>query len=82
MRGLLKHTETIAALVLGLCVSLVAQVSKDQVILQQSSLLKTMGREDRKFSIHNGNKILTRFYNFGGIGDWTIAGRTTRASTP
>jgi len=34
-----------------------------------------MGREDRKFSTHNGNKILTRFYNFGGIGDWTIAGR-------
>jgi hypothetical protein len=38
-------------------------------------LYKTFGREDRKFSVHNGNQILTRFYNYGGIGDWTISGR-------
>ncbi|NOZ03863.1 MAG: hypothetical protein GXO92_04535 [FCB group bacterium] len=36
---------------------------------------KIQGRQDRKFSVHNGNKILTRFYNYGGIGDWTISGR-------
>ncbi|RMF07410.1 MAG: hypothetical protein D6762_07565 [Candidatus Neomarinimicrobiota bacterium] len=36
---------------------------------------KAMSREDRKVSVHNGNKILTRFYNYGGIGDWTIGGR-------
>lgn len=51
-----------------------AQISKRDIILPPSSA-KTAGYADRKHSIHNGNKILTRFYNYGGIGNWTIAGR-------
>ncbi len=42
---------------------------------RQGEYAFAMDRSDRKYSVHNGNKILTRFYNFGGIGDWTISGR-------
>jgi hypothetical protein len=51
------------------------QVSKQDKPKPRGAVSKAMGREDRKFSVHNGNKILTRFYNYGGIGDWTIGGR-------
>ncbi|MFQ6606114.1 MAG: hypothetical protein ACE5DP_00450 [Fidelibacterota bacterium] len=52
-----------------------SQVSKQDKPKPRRAVSKAMGREDRKFSVHNGNKILTRFYNYGGIGDWTIGGR-------
>ncbi|MFQ6613410.1 MAG: hypothetical protein ACE5D1_01080 [Fidelibacterota bacterium] len=52
-----------------------AQPLKKPLTLPTRSLAKAMSREDRKVSVHNGNKILTRFYNYGGIGDWTIGGR-------
>jgi len=42
---------------------------------KKRAMMKIASYEDRKFSIHNGNKVLTRFYNYGGIGDWTISGR-------
>ncbi|NOZ56492.1 MAG: hypothetical protein GXO73_06855, partial [Calditrichaeota bacterium] len=38
-------------------------------------LRKAAGPEDRKKGIHDGNKILTLFYNDGGIGDWTLGSR-------
>jgi hypothetical protein len=34
------------------------------------SLLKETGKEDRKIGIHDGNKILTIFFNSGCIGNW------------
>jgi hypothetical protein len=55
-----------------------AQLSKEDVLRKtrsQPEPATPAGRTDRKFSVHNGNKILTRFYNYGGIGDWTITGR-------
>ncbi|NOZ74752.1 MAG: hypothetical protein GXO90_05160 [FCB group bacterium] len=52
-----------------------AQPLKKPVVLPSRPLPKAASREDRKVSVHNGNKILTRFYNYGGIGDWTIGGR-------
>ncbi|MBP7460973.1 MAG: hypothetical protein KBA26_06755 [Candidatus Delongbacteria bacterium] len=33
-------------------------------------LFKTAGKADRKYNVHDGNKILTVFFNFGGIGEW------------
>lgn len=33
-------------------------------------LFKTAGKSDRKFNVHDGNKILTVFFNFGCIGEW------------
>lgn len=35
-----------------------------------SSLAKAMGREHRKEGIHDGNNILTIFFNYGDIGNW------------
>ena len=35
-------------------------------------LKKPLGREDRKEGIHDGNMILTVFYNYGCIGQWWI----------
>ncbi len=34
------------------------------------SLKKTAGREHRKEGIHDGNNILTVFFNYGDIGNW------------
>ena len=36
------------------------------------SLKKSLGREHRKEGIHDGNQILTVFYNYGCIGQWWI----------
>ena len=36
-------------------------------------LAKASASDDRKSGIHDGNKILTILYNYGGIGDWTIS---------
>ncbi|MDZ7338108.1 MAG: hypothetical protein ONB30_06195, partial [candidate division KSB1 bacterium] len=33
-------------------------------------LPKPTGHEDRKSGIHDGNKIMTIFYNYGSIGNW------------
>ena len=30
---------------------------------------KIMGRDDRKYGDHSGNRVLCRFYNHGSIGD-------------
>lgn len=70
-----RSGNRIALVFLGLLCVLSGQTTKEQVVLQKQPVQKLLGRTDRKFSVHNGNKILTRFYNFGGIGDWTIAGR-------
>ena len=51
------------------------QPPKRDIPLPNPGLAKVASREDRKVSVHNGNKVLTRFYNYGGIGDWTIGGR-------
>ena len=32
-----------------------------------------MGREDRKDGVHSGNRVLTRIYNHGAIGDLSSA---------
>lgn len=42
---------------------------------RDAALEKPTAAVDRKYNIHDGNKILTRIYNFGGIGDWTIGNR-------
>ncbi|MDZ7270597.1 MAG: hypothetical protein ONB17_03180 [candidate division KSB1 bacterium] len=35
-----------------------------------TQLPKPTGHEDRKSGIHDGNKIMTIFYNYGSIGNW------------
>jgi len=45
-------------------------------------LLKSRGREHRKKGIHDGNKILTVFYNFGGIGNGTVTPRVESGIYP
>jgi len=35
-----------------------------------NKLNKIAGPEDRKYNIHDGNKILTIFFNYGDIGEW------------
>jgi len=44
--------------------------SKPVIILK-----KIKGREHRKEGIHDGNNVLTVFYNYGGIGNWWEGGR-------
>jgi len=34
------------------------------------NLKKVLGHEHRKEGIHDGNNVLTIFYNYGGIGNW------------
>ncbi|UCD37410.1 MAG: hypothetical protein JSW54_11340, partial [Fidelibacterota bacterium] len=72
-----KHT-LISLLLLVIPLAIHAQKTKSDVLQQERALSKAAeaaASGDRKFSVHNGNKILTRFYNYGGIGDWTITGR-------
>ena len=45
-------------------------------------LSKIIGYEDRKMGIHDGNKIYTIFYNFGGIGNWTAGMRVQSGVYP
>ena len=40
-----------------------------KVIEGIESRAKSLDVTDRKYGDHNGNRILNRFYNFGGIGD-------------
>ena len=42
----------------------------------------TVGAVDRKSGIMDGNLILTLFYNFGGIGNWGLAGRLNSGIYP
>ena len=37
--------------------------------MRKNSVAKTIGREDRKDGVHSGNRVLTRIYNHGAIGD-------------
>jgi len=43
---------------------------------------ETTSLVDRKSGIMDGNLILTLFYNFGGIGNWSIAGRLNSGIYP
>ena len=38
-------------------------------LMMNKSVAKVMGREDRKDGVHSGNRVLTRIYNHGAIGD-------------
>ena len=38
-------------------------------LIRNNSVAKIMGREDRKDGVHSGNRVLTRIYNHGAIGD-------------
>ena len=38
-------------------------------LMRKNSVAKTIGREDRKDGVHSGNRVLTRIYNHGAIGD-------------
>lgn len=42
----------------------------DGKVSGKSSLSKTLGHEHRKRGIHDGNNILTVFFNYGCIGNW------------
>ena len=42
---------------------------KKKLFNKTNSVAKTLGREDRKYGDHSGNRVLCRFYNFGSIGD-------------
>ena len=42
-------------------------------LLRTNSAAKVMGREDRKDGVHSGNRVLTRIYNHGAIGDLSSA---------
>ena len=37
---------------------------------ESSSLGKATGPLDKTYNIHDGNRILTIFENYGGIGEW------------
>ena len=74
----MRYPLPIASLILVLASTASGQITKADLLPKERAFQKAAeltGRTDRKFSVHNGNRILTRFYNFGGIGDWTIAGR-------
>ncbi|MGP8330649.1 MAG: hypothetical protein ACT6FF_10090 [Methanosarcinaceae archaeon] len=55
--------------------TIAAQSKSDVQLSKQQFLRKILGREDRKKGIHNANKILTIFYNFGGIGNGEVSPR-------
>lgn len=63
--------------ILGLSLSLIFSVpgfaASGHSPNTNNSLAKAAGQDDRKSGIHDGNKILTIIYNYGGIGDWTIS---------
>ena len=42
---------------------------KKKLFNNRSAPAKILGREDRKYGDHSGNRVLCRFYNFGSIGD-------------
>ena len=52
---------------------LFAKSYPEKPVRSSSSLFKTVARSvaniDRKYGDHSGNRVLCRFYNFGGIGD-------------
>ena len=48
----------------------------------RGGLAKTKAYEHRKEGIHDGNKIVTIFYNFGGIGNGTITPRVNSGIYP
>lgn len=50
--------------------------------LRLNKQLNTTGYVDRKDGIMDGNLILTLFYNYGGIGNWNIAGRLNSGIYP
>lgn len=55
---------------------------KQHVVPQRQTLSRSTGlgvdannHDLRKIAWHDGNRILTRFYNYGAISDWRISGR-------
>ena len=46
-----------------------ADFSDKTQLIRKNSVAKTIGREDRKDGVHSGNRVLTRIYNHGAIGD-------------
>lgn len=42
----------------------------DRTVKTRNSLRKTMGREHRREGVHDGNNVLTIFFNYGDIGNW------------
>ncbi len=42
---------------------------KKRLYERESNPLEVMGREDRKYGDHSGNRVLCRIYNHGSIGD-------------
>ncbi|UCE04866.1 MAG: hypothetical protein JSW07_14740 [bacterium] len=50
--------------------------------LTPKKLPKVIGREDEKKGIHNGNLIVTAFYNYGCIGNWWIGTRVESGIYP
>ena len=49
--------------------SLLIGQQPDKILEGIKSRAKSLDVTDRKYGDHNGNRILNRFYNFGGIGD-------------
>ena len=64
----------------GLAIS--ADKAQNKSTAVPASLSKILDYEDRKMGIHNGNRIYTIFYNYGGIGNWTSGMRVQSGVYP
>ena len=65
MRGLLP----VLIHVLSISLIISQDYPKKKFYKREKHAAKIMGRDDRKYGDHSGNRVLCRFYNHGSIGD-------------
>ena len=57
-------------------------IAADKNLKPVNKLGKVLGREDEKKGVHNGNLIVTAFYNYGCIGNWWVGTRVESGIYP
>ena len=65
----MKRLLPTMTLLLSLSLIMSQDYPKKKFYKREKNAAKIMGRDDRKFGDHSGNRVLCRFYNHGSIGD-------------
>ena len=65
----MKYSSHILFYLFFLSITVSADFPDKTQLMRNNSVAKTTGREDRKDGVHSGNRVLTRIYNHGAIGD-------------
>ena len=65
----MKRLLPALTLLLSLSLIMSQDYPKKKFYKREKNAAKIMGRDDRKFGDHSGNRVLCRFYNHGSIGD-------------